>query len=66
MPKKCLICSETAQYVIKDSSDFYCMECAEEHFGDLSLLIKLEESAKCPAEESPEKAEELEYEDEEF
>ncbi len=43
MVKKCLICSAVAQYAIKDTSDFYCEECAEEQFGDLSLLVKIEE-----------------------
>ena len=44
MGKKCLICSGVAEYAIKDTSDFYCKECAEEQFGDLSLLVKIEEN----------------------
>ena len=46
MGKKCIICDEEAIYKIKDTSDFYCQECAEENFSDLDLLIKIEEDAK--------------------
>jgi hypothetical protein len=41
-----MICDEGAIYKIKDSSDFYCQECAEENFADLTLLIKVEEEAQ--------------------
>ncbi|RLE44187.1 hypothetical protein DRJ19_00990 [Candidatus Woesearchaeota archaeon] len=43
MKKKCIICGRTASYRIKDSSEFYCEECAKEHFNDLSFLQKLAE-----------------------
>lgn len=43
--KKCLICEKQAEYCIKDSSDYYCKECTEDHFGDLSYLQKIEEEA---------------------
>ena len=46
MVKKCMICDEGAVYKIKDSSDFYCQECAEENFADLTLLVKVEEEAQ--------------------
>ena len=46
MPKKCLICGETAEFSIKNSSDYYCKLCAVDSFGDLGLLIKIEETAK--------------------
>ena len=46
MPKKCFICGQPAQYFIKDSSDYYCEECAVENFGDVSMLVKVEEQAK--------------------
>lgn len=46
MPKKCIICEEEAEFVIKGSNESYCEECAKEHFSDLSLLIKVEEQAK--------------------
>lgn len=41
--KKCFICNkEESVYSIKDSSESYCPECAEEHFGDVSCLTKIE------------------------
>ncbi len=43
MDKKCIICEKPASYKIKDTNDFYCEECAEENFGDLSMLVKVEE-----------------------
>jgi hypothetical protein len=46
MGKKCIICDVGAIYKIKNTSDFYCQECAEENFNDLDLLIKIEEDAK--------------------
>jgi len=46
MPKKCIICNEEATFKIKDTSDYYCQECAKENFGDLSVLIKVEEEAQ--------------------
>ncbi|MFH1682931.1 MAG: hypothetical protein ABIA37_03980 [Candidatus Woesearchaeota archaeon] len=45
MVKKCMICGEKAEFRIKDCSDFYCQECAEENFADLSLLQRVEEEA---------------------
>ena len=46
MGKKCIICNEEAGYKIKDTSDYYCQECAEENFNDLNLLVTMEEEAK--------------------
>ncbi len=46
MAKKCIICDDPAEYKIKDSLDYYCKECAGEHFSDLSILIEVEEDAK--------------------
>ncbi len=46
MPKKCLICSSEAQFAVKGTSDFYCGQCAEENFGDIALLVAIEEQAK--------------------
>tara|TARA_Y100000310_G_scaffold235614_1_gene238688 strand:- start:1380 stop:1625 length:246 start_codon:yes stop_codon:yes gene_type:complete len=47
MAKRCIICEEKeATYKIKETSDYYCQECAEENFSDLSVLIKVEEDAK--------------------
>ncbi|MFP4403416.1 MAG: hypothetical protein ACOC3X_01265 [Nanoarchaeota archaeon] len=46
MPKKCIICSEDAEYNIKGTNDYYCKDCAIEHFGDLSMLVEVEKIAK--------------------
>lgn len=46
MEKKCIICDAKAEFNIKGTREYYCRECAEEHFADLSLLIKVEEVAK--------------------
>ncbi len=46
MGKKCIDCNEEAQYKIKDTSEYYCKECALEHFGDVEMLVTLEEEAQ--------------------
>ena len=46
MAKKCIECGEEANYRIKDTSDYYCEECALESFGDLALLLQVEEEAQ--------------------
>lgn len=46
MHKKCIICDGPAEFMIKDTNDYYCNTCAAEQFGDLSYLIKVEEQAK--------------------
>jgi hypothetical protein len=46
MPKRCIICGEQAEYLIKDTSDYYCKDCAAENFGDITMLVKVEEQAK--------------------
>ena len=43
--KKCIICDIEAEYMIKDTSDYYCKDCAEGYFADLKMLLKLEEEA---------------------
>ncbi|HIH11181.1 TPA: hypothetical protein HA241_03260 [Candidatus Woesearchaeota archaeon] len=45
MAKRCIICDENAVYKIKDTADFYCQSCAEDNFGDLSVLVSVEEEA---------------------
>lgn len=46
MDKICSICEEKkAQFVIKDTSDYYCKDCAVEFFGDLKLLSRVENEA---------------------
>ncbi len=46
MGKKCIICHAEAVYQIKDTSDYYCTDCAHENFGDISMLVKVEEQAQ--------------------
>jgi hypothetical protein len=46
MGKKCMICGEEAKLKIKDTSDYYCEECAVDSFGDISVLVSVEEDAK--------------------
>lgn len=46
MPKKCTICGAEARFNIKDTSEYYCQDCAEEQFDDISALVKVEEQAK--------------------
>ncbi len=57
MGKKCIVCHEKAGFRIKDTSDYYCGECAEENFADLSVLIKVEEEAQKMKEYLDEKTE---------
>ena len=47
MPKKCTVCGEEeAKFVIKDTNNYYCEDCAKEMFNDISLLQSVEEQAK--------------------
>ncbi len=46
MGKKCIICDKEAEFKIKNRNESYCLSCAEEHFGDVSLLVKVEEEAQ--------------------
>lgn len=46
MGKKCIICGREAEFKIKDTPDYYCEECAEENFADLSMLVRVEEEAQ--------------------
>ncbi len=46
MAKKCIICGEKAKFQIKNSSETYCEECSHDQFGDISLLVKVEETGK--------------------
>lgn len=46
MAKKCIVCDADAEYRIKDTSDYYCQECAQENFADISILMKVEEEAQ--------------------
>ena len=60
MAKKCIICSEEAVFTIKDTSDYYCEDCADEQFADVSMLIKIEEQARKLKEVINQKQEEME------
>jgi hypothetical protein len=64
MGKKCILCEEEAKYLIKDTSDYYCEECANESFGDLSVLVSVEEQAKKIKQMIEEKAKEALLEEE--
>ena len=44
MSKRCLICEQQAKYAIKSTKDYYCEECAQDQFGDISYLVKIEEA----------------------
>lgn len=46
MGKKCIICGRKAEFKIKGANEYYCEECAEENFGELELLQKIEEEAR--------------------
>ncbi len=46
MAKICCLCDDPAKFVLKSTSDYYCKECAIDFFGDISLLLPLEEQAK--------------------
>ncbi|MBT4935238.1 hypothetical protein HOL21_04665 [Candidatus Woesearchaeota archaeon] len=46
MVKKCIVCNDEAEFKIKNTSDYYCKDCAEENFADVSMLIKVEEEAQ--------------------
>ena len=46
MTKKCIICGKEAVFCVKESSEYYCDECAKEQFADISYLQKIEEEAK--------------------
>ena len=46
MSKRCLICEQEAKYAIKDTKDYYCEECAQDQFGDISYLVKIEEATQ--------------------
>ena len=62
MPKKCIICGKPAKFLIKGTSDYYCEECGEENFADISMLQTVEdkerEEAALPEEDTDEDADE--------
>lgn len=44
MSKRCLICEQEGKYAIKNTKDYYCQECAEDQFEDVSYLVPIEEN----------------------
>ena len=56
--KKCLICEEEAKFAIKHTKDYYCEECAQDQFGDISYLVKIEEARQQQERNGIEKLEE--------
>ncbi len=46
MGKKCTICNAQAKLQIKDTSDYYCDDCAKENFGDITMLVKIEQESQ--------------------
>lgn len=42
----CIMCDEKATYKIKDTMNYYCLECAKENFSDIDILLKIEDEVK--------------------
>lgn len=57
--KKCILCSNKAVFAVKDSSEYYCEECALENFADTEALTRIDE----PKEENKEPTLQDEIED---
>ncbi len=52
--KKCVVCEEQAFLRIKDTSDYYCKECAEDNFEDISVLLRIsDENISAGLQEEP-------------
>ena len=45
MAKKCIMCEKNADLMIKGTSDFYCRECAVEQFGNIEVLVSVDDEA---------------------
>ncbi len=48
--KKCVLCSNPAVFAVKDTSEYYCEDCALENFADVGSLSRIDEPKK-PIEE---------------
>ncbi len=46
MKKVCVICGEPASYMVKGTSQAYCITCGMDCFSDLSFLQAIEEQAQ--------------------
>lgn len=44
--KKCIVCGNEATLCVKDCSECYCEECAQEYFDDIKCLTELEKQAQ--------------------
>jgi hypothetical protein len=58
MSKRCLICEQEATYAIKNTKDYYCKECAQDQFGDISYLVSIENDKGLQEKNAIEKMEE--------
>ena len=59
--KKCIICEEEAKYCIKDTFDYYCQDCARDQFGDISVLVAIENHAQALKKVIDEEIEDIEF-----
>ena len=62
MAKKCIICQDPAAFAIKATNDYYCKECAENQFEDVTFLISIEDINK-PVEDIVDQKGEIQKED---
>ena len=44
--KKCVLCNLKAEFVVKDSSEYYCKECGEMQFGSIDMLVAIEQKVR--------------------
>ncbi len=49
--KKCVLCSNEAVFMVKDTSEFYCEDCALENFSDIGALTRLDAELPKPGPE---------------
>ena len=40
--KRCILCGLEANFVVKNSSEYYCKECGEMQFGSIDMLVPIE------------------------
>ena len=66
MAKRCIICNTEAIFKIKDTSDYYCKDCAQDNFSDVSMLMSVEEEAQKLKQYLQEKMEDVQKDEEEL
>jgi len=49
--KKCVLCSNNAVFSVKDTSEYYCEDCALENFSDIGALTRIDEKIENPGPE---------------